>query len=188
MTRRLGVVALAIVGVTSVVRPATAQTAAPAAAVEPWPCKPGCSLVESDELRVTDADGVVGQGRLRAFDAESIRFTRPDGGEVAIERDRVRRNRPARRWIAQRNPHRRRIRVSARSPRPTRWAPTWARPTTLGARLSGPGWERCSIISTRDGPASTIGRPRGSANAKASHAFWIAPSSRGLRVGFTSAF
>lgn len=90
MTRRLGAAVLAI-GITSVAGPADAQTASPAPAPDPWPCKPGCTLVESDEIRVSDANDAVEQGRLRAFDATSIRLTGPDGRELVIERDRVQR-------------------------------------------------------------------------------------------------
>ncbi len=187
MTRTLGVVALAIVGVTGVVRPAVAQPAASSSSTEPWPCQPGCSLQESDELRVTAADGGIGEGRLRLFDASSIRLTRTDGSEVVIERDRVRRiDRRGDRLlngiligaafglgtIAAADPMGADVGADDYIGSTALWA-------GLGALFDHlhKGWTR-----VYDRP------PALSPNTKTSQAFWIAPSPRGLRVGFTRAF
>jgi hypothetical protein len=188
MTWRLGVIALAIAGVASVTGEAGAQTvtAVPTEA-DHWPCQPGCRLVESDELRVTDADGIVGQGRLRAFDAASIHLTKTDGGEVVIERDRVRRiDRRGDRLlngiligaafglgtIAAADPMGADVGAADYIGSTALWA-------GLGALFDHlhKGWTR-----VYDRP------PTGSGDDKGSHAFWIAPSPRGLRVGFSKTF
>jgi hypothetical protein len=85
--RRTGAIALVVAVVVS---PAAAQTP-PTAPAEAWPCRPGCTLRESDELRVTGMDEAVEHGRMQTFDATSIRLTRPDGREVVIGRDHVHR-------------------------------------------------------------------------------------------------
>jgi hypothetical protein len=186
MMRRLGTVVLAVFGITGGARLAGAQTAPSAAPTDPWPCKPGCRLVESDELRITGANDVVGQGRLRAFDATSIRLTGPDGGEVVIERDRVRRiDRRGDRLlngvligaafglftIAAADPMGADVGAADYIGSTALWA-------GLGALFDHlrKGWTR-----VYDGPPV---QPA----ARASRGFWIAPSTDGLRIGFSTAF
>ena len=185
MRWRLGVVALAIAGVAG---EAGAQTVTPVPTeADHWPCQPGCRLVESDELRVTDADGALAEGRLRTFDASSIRLTRTDGSEVLIDRERARQI--DRRGdgllngiligaafglgtIAAADPMGADVGAADYIGSTALWA-------GLGALFDHlhKGWTR-----VYDRP------PTGSGSDKGSHAFWIAPSPRGLRVGFTRAF
>jgi hypothetical protein len=183
MAWRLRVVALMVAVVVGVVSGAAEQSAS-AVPADSWPCAPGCRLVESDELRVTGMDGNVGQGRLRSFDATSIQLTGPDGREVVIGRDHVRQI--ERRGDSVLNG----ILIGAAFGLGTIAAadPMGAAVGAVDYTASTALWAGLGALFDHLHKGWTRVYDRPIARASGSHAFWIAPSANGLRVGFTRAF